>query len=163
MKNALLDESPKHVVIVGAGFIGLEVSEACRHYGKHVTVVELADHILPAFDTEVSQALKEELEKNGVAVKTGTKVTELIAEGGKIVKARLEGKNESGEAVVEEIFADLVISSHQLPLLLKTWRRRKTERSASMNGWRPVWRMCMQQETAALCGQPLPDFIRMLP
>lgn len=100
VKNALLDESQKHVVIVGAGFIGLEVSEACRHYGKHVTVVELADHILPAFDTEVSQALKEELEKNGVAVKTGTKVTELIAQGGRIVKARLEGKNESGEAVV---------------------------------------------------------------
>ena len=40
-----------------------------------------------------------------------SKVTELIAEGGKIVKARLEGKNESGEAVVEEIFADLVINS----------------------------------------------------
>lgn len=111
VKNALLDEKPQHVVIVGAGFIGLEVSEACRHYGKHVTVVELADYILPAFDTELSEALKGELEKNGVAVKTGTKVTELIGENGVIVKARIEGKNEAGDAVVEEIPVDLLINS----------------------------------------------------
>ena len=57
VKAALLDEKTKNVVIVGAGFIGLEVSEACRHYGKQVPVVELAPHILPAFYTEISEAL----------------------------------------------------------------------------------------------------------
>ncbi|MDE6280693.1 MAG: FAD-dependent oxidoreductase, partial [Oscillospiraceae bacterium] len=64
VKQALLDDSVKHVVIVGAGFIGLEVSEACRHYGKEVTVVELAPQILAAFEPEASQALREELERN---------------------------------------------------------------------------------------------------
>lgn len=106
VKQALLDDSVKHVVIVGAGFIGLEVSEACRHYGKKVTVVELAGQVLSAFEPEVSQALQEELEKNGVQVRTGTAVTRLIAENGHIVKAVLKQGDQE-----EEIPADMVINS----------------------------------------------------
>lgn len=106
VKNALLDSSVKHVVIVGAGFIGLEVSEACKHYGKEVTVVELAPQILPAFEPEVSAALQEELTRNGVTVLTGTAVSRLISENGKILKAVLkEGDSE------REIPADMVINS----------------------------------------------------
>ena len=111
VKTALLDEKTKHVVIVGAGFIGLEVSEACRRYGKDVTVVELADHILPAFDTEVSQALEEELTKNGVAVRTKTMVKELISENGVIKAARIECRDQDGQATAQEILVDMLINS----------------------------------------------------
>lgn len=111
VKTALLKEETKHVVIVGAGFIGLEVAEACRHYGKEVTVVELAGHILPAFDEEVSQALEKELTQNGVVVRTGTMVTELISENGRIKAARVEKKGEDGRTAVEEIPADMLINS----------------------------------------------------
>lgn len=106
VKKALFDESQKNVVIVGAGFIGLEVSEACKHYGKNVTVVELADHILASFDEEVSEALKAELEKNGVTVLTGTAVKSLAAEDGHITHAVVE----SG-GVTKELPADILINS----------------------------------------------------
>lgn len=106
VKEALFDENRRHVVIVGAGFIGLEVSEACRHYGKDVTIVELADRILPSFDPEVSAALEAELGKNGVTVRTGTAVTELVAEDGRI---RAVVVKHGGET--EEIPADMVINS----------------------------------------------------
>lgn len=111
VKNALLGENSRNIVIVGAGFIGLEVSEACRHYGKNVTVVELAPHILPAFDAEVSQALETELAKNGVAVRTSTMVKELVAENGKITAARLAHKGEDGREMTEEIPVDFLINS----------------------------------------------------
>lgn len=107
VKTALFDEKNRHVVIVGAGFIGLEVSEACRRYGKEVTVVELADRILSSFDQEVSQALEEELEKNGVTVKTGCKVVDLKVEAGRIAAAVVE----AGDGSREELPADILINS----------------------------------------------------
>lgn len=106
VKKALSDESQKNVVIVGAGFIGLEVSEACKHYGKNVTVVELANHILASFDEEVSEALKAELEKNGVTVLTGTAVKSLAAENGRITRAIVE----SG-GMTRELPVDILINS----------------------------------------------------
>lgn len=107
VKTALFDEKNRHVVIVGAGFIGLEVSEACRRYGKEVTVVELADRILSSFDQEVSRALEEELEKNGVTVKTGCKVVDLKVEDGRIAAAVVE----AGDGSREELPADILINS----------------------------------------------------
>ena len=107
VRNALEKESACHVVIVGAGFIGLEVAEACRSWKKKVTVVELADQVLPAFDREVGQALREELERNGVEVRTGCRVTELKSENGRITAAVIE--TEDGRT--QELPADIVINS----------------------------------------------------
>ena len=106
VKTALFDENNRHVVIVGAGFIGLEVSEACRRYGKEVTVVELADHILSSFDQEVSEALEGEMEKNGVTVKTGCRVTELKGENGRVTAVILQNGDET-----EKLPVDILINS----------------------------------------------------
>ncbi len=106
IKQALQDEGQKNVVITGAGFIGLEVSESCKKYGKNVTVIELADHVLSAFDPEVSQALEEELERGGVAVRTKTRVTELISRDNRIEKVVVEI-----DGVREELPVDIVINS----------------------------------------------------
>ena len=106
IKQALQDEGQKNVVITGAGFIGLEVSESCKKYGKNVTVIELADHVLSAFDPEVSQALEEELEPGGVAVRTKTRVTELISRDNRIEKVVVET-----DGVREELPVDIVINS----------------------------------------------------
>lgn len=106
IKHSLQDERQKNVVITGAGFIGLEVSESCKKYGKNVTVIELADHVLSAFDPEVSQALEEELERGGVTVRTGTRVIELISRDNRIEKVVVEA-----DGVREELPADIVINS----------------------------------------------------
>ncbi len=106
IKQALQDEGQKNVVITGAGFIGLEVSDSCKKYVKNVTVIELADHVLSAFDPEVSQALEEELERGGVAVRTKTRVTELISRDNRIEKVVVET-----DGVREELPVDIVINS----------------------------------------------------
>lgn len=106
IKQSLQDEGQRNVVITGAGFIGLEVSESCKKYGKNVTVIELADHVLSAFDPEVSQALEEELERGGVIVRTGTRVSELISRNNRIEKVVVEK-----DGVREELPADIVINS----------------------------------------------------
>lgn len=106
VKTALMDENNRHVVIVGAGFIGLEIAEACRRYGKEVTVIEMAGHVLSTFDTEISRALEAELERNEVLVKTGCKVTELQTENGRIAKVVL-----TDGSVTEALPADILINS----------------------------------------------------
>lgn len=106
VKEALFDESRKHVVIVGAGFIGLEVSEACRHYGKEVTILELSEHILPSFDPEVSEALEAELQSHGVMVRTKTAASELVTEHGRIRSVIIK----HGEKR-EELPVDILINS----------------------------------------------------
>ncbi len=64
----------RRAVIVGAGYVGLEVAEAFRARGKQVTIVELAERVMPAADPEVSAIVREELSRNGVQVVTGTEV-----------------------------------------------------------------------------------------
>lgn len=66
-----LDAVPKRAVIVGAGAIGMEFAYLWSVYGCKVTVVELAERILPAFDAEVSAFVCRELKKQGIEFLTG--------------------------------------------------------------------------------------------
>jgi dihydrolipoamide dehydrogenase len=66
---------PKHLVVIGAGYIGLELGSAWRKFGAEVTVVEFLDRIVPTMDGEVAKAMKRVLERQGLAFKLGHKVT----------------------------------------------------------------------------------------
>lgn len=79
VKEKLQEETVRDVIVVGAGFIGLEIIEACKKYNKNVVLVELADRILSVMDEEVTSVLTSELEKHDVKVLTGYKATELVA------------------------------------------------------------------------------------
>lgn len=79
VKEQLQKEDVKDIVVVGAGFIGLELVEACRKYNKNVVLVELADRVLSTMDEEITVALTEELERNQVQVLTGYKAESLSA------------------------------------------------------------------------------------
>ena len=77
-KEAMQNEELKRVAIVGAGFIGLEVVEAAKQYGKEVHVFQLNDRVLvDTFDKEVTDLLEEELRSHGVHLHLGQTVTEL--------------------------------------------------------------------------------------
>lgn len=64
-------DQPKEAVVIGAGFIGLEMAENLQKQGMAVTIVEKAPHVLPPLDEEMAAYVNLELEKNQVKVITG--------------------------------------------------------------------------------------------
>jgi dihydrolipoamide dehydrogenase len=70
-----LSEIPKHLVVIGAGVIGLELGSVWRRLGAEVTVVEFLDLILPGMDAEISKQMARTLKKQGLKFKLSTKVT----------------------------------------------------------------------------------------
>jgi dihydrolipoamide dehydrogenase len=70
-----LPSVPKHLVVVGGGYIGLELGSVWKRLGAQVTVVEFLDRITPTMDSEVGKALQTSLTKQGFAFRLGTKVT----------------------------------------------------------------------------------------
>jgi len=61
-----IDELPEHLLIIGGSYIGLEFAQMYRRFGSKVTVFEYADRLIPREDPEVSQAVREILEREGV-------------------------------------------------------------------------------------------------
>ncbi|HWV11168.1 MAG TPA: dihydrolipoyl dehydrogenase [Pseudomonas sp.] len=70
-----LPEVPKHLVVIGAGVIGLELGSVWRRLGSQVTVVEYLDRICPGLDDETARTLQRTLTKQGMSFKLATKVT----------------------------------------------------------------------------------------
>jgi dihydrolipoamide dehydrogenase len=66
---------PKHLIVVGAGIIGLELGSVWRRLGAQVTVVEFLDRITPGMDKDVATAFQRALTKQGMTFKLGAKVT----------------------------------------------------------------------------------------
>jgi dihydrolipoamide dehydrogenase len=82
-----LPEVPKKLVVVGAGYIGLELGIAFRKFGAEVTVVEMADRILPLYDKALTDPVRKWLEKHGVTLHLG---------------AKAKGLNKAGDALTVE-------------------------------------------------------------
>jgi len=66
---------PKHLVVIGAGAIGLEMGSVWLRLGAKVTVLEYADRILPGMDTEISAEALKILKKQGFSFRLGVRVT----------------------------------------------------------------------------------------
>jgi dihydrolipoamide dehydrogenase len=102
-----LSKVPGHLVVVGGGYIGLEMGSVWRRLGSKVTVVEFLDAIVPNMDAEVGKAMHKTLEKQGMEFKLGTKVT-----GAKTTKSKVTLTVEpaaGGDA--EDIACDVVLVS----------------------------------------------------
>lgn len=69
------DRVPEHLVVVGGGYIGLELGSVWLRLGAKVTVVEMLDTLLPNTDQEVAKTLLKSLEKQGMTILPGTRVT----------------------------------------------------------------------------------------
>jgi len=97
---AALEKAPKRALVVGGGFIGVEIAENLVERGLRVTLVEGRDQILPPFDKEMAAFLQNELKRNGVDLKTGLSLKSFAEKGRKVTLA-------DGETLDE----DLVILS----------------------------------------------------
>jgi len=70
-----LEAVPQHLVVVGGGYIGLELGTVWRRLGARVTVVEFLDRITPGMDLEISRQFQRLLSRQGLGFQLGTKVT----------------------------------------------------------------------------------------
>ena len=68
-----LDRVPTHLVVVGGSYVGLEFAQMYRRFGAAVTVVEMGARLVGHEDEDVSEAIREILEAEGIAVRTGAK------------------------------------------------------------------------------------------
>ncbi len=105
LKKALDGDAVRNVVVTGAGFIGLEIAEACAKRGKKVLLVEFANRILPVMDPEITDRIMEELDANGVRVRTDAKVSELICDNNHIREVVIQGSGKK-----ETVPADVVVN-----------------------------------------------------
>ena len=99
-------DAPEHLVIVGAGAVGIEFADIYAAYGSKVTVVEMLDRILPVEDEEVSEAVAKSYKRRGMEILTSTALqkTEIHDSG-----VRLTVKDGAGEERTLE--ADYVLSA----------------------------------------------------
>ena len=66
---------PKELIIIGGGYIGLEMGSVWKRLGSNVTVVEFLDHIIPGMDSDISTEFLKILKKQGINFKLNSKVT----------------------------------------------------------------------------------------
>lgn len=100
LKKAMMKEGNKEVLVIGAGYIGVEVVEAAKKLGKNVRIIQLDERVLPlSFDREITDLMEEEMRSHGVEVH----LKEMVK--------KIEG-NERAERVVTdkgEYSADIVV------------------------------------------------------
>ena len=79
-----LEKTPKSLVVIGGGYIGLEMGSVWSRLGSKVTVIEYLDHIIPGMDREISNEFKKILTKQGINFKLNNKVTNVTNTKNKI-------------------------------------------------------------------------------
>ena len=102
-----LEKVPAELVVIGGGYIGLEMGTVWLRLGAKVTVVEFLDRITPGMDGEVSKALQKILEKQGMTFRLGTRVTGVDRSGDRLKVSTEPAKGGEG-SVIE---ADIVLVS----------------------------------------------------
>ncbi len=98
-------EMPKSLLVVGSGAIGIEFASFYQAMGVDVTVVEIVDQIMPVEDAEIAKIAQKQLEKRGLKIKTGAKVTALKKSDNSVTATIEQGGTKS------DLTVDRVISA----------------------------------------------------
>ena len=105
------DTVPKHLGIVGGGYIGLELGSVWNRLGSKVTVIEMLPKIATTLDGQVGRTLDRILKRQGLAFKLNTKVAEA-----KVVRKKVKAVLESGGQTESMTFDRLLVSIGRRPL-----------------------------------------------
>ena len=100
-----LDQVPERLVVIGGGYIGLELGSVWKRLGAEVTVVEYLDRLVPGMDAEIAKTFERVLGKQGIKFRLSTKVTGAVR-GNDGVTLTVEPAK-GGEA--EQVKADVVL------------------------------------------------------
>ena len=91
------DKVPKELIVIGGGYIGLELSSVWKRLGANVTVVEYLDHIIPGMDKDISDEFLKILTKQGINFKLDSKVTEAKTLHNKVIVDFTNNKSQKRE------------------------------------------------------------------
>jgi pyruvate/2-oxoglutarate dehydrogenase complex dihydrolipoamide dehydrogenase (E3) component len=106
-----LDRLPEHVIVLGGGYVGLELAQALRRFGAEVTVIEHGRQIAAAEDADVAEALLENFKSEGIKVLLDTRVRQVEGVSGQNVHITIE--NSHGEQTVQG--TDLLVATGRTP------------------------------------------------
>jgi dihydrolipoamide dehydrogenase len=101
-----LDDVPETLLVVGGGYIGLEMATVYAELGSKVTVVELTDGLLPGADRDLVKPLEKRLREKLAAVHLDTKVVDLVPAGEK-VDVKFEGAEQSGTHSFDRVLVSI--------------------------------------------------------
>jgi pyruvate/2-oxoglutarate dehydrogenase complex dihydrolipoamide dehydrogenase (E3) component len=76
-----VDFLPRHLIVLGGSYVGLEFAQIYRRFGSEVTVIESAPHLVPREDEDVSNAIAEILQHEGIDIRLNTKAVGIEAQG----------------------------------------------------------------------------------
>jgi len=93
------EKIPKELIVIGGGYIGLELASVWKRLGSNVTVVEYLDHIIPGMDNDVSIEFLKILKKQGINFKLDSKVTNVSIIKDKAVVDFTNNKNKKRERI----------------------------------------------------------------
>ncbi len=94
-----LDIVPEHLLILGGGYVGLEFAQAMRRLGSRVTIMERNDRLVHREDPDVSQALTQLLQEEGIVTVANTNLGRVEGKSGQ--RVRLHGSRRGSEIIVE--------------------------------------------------------------
>jgi pyruvate/2-oxoglutarate dehydrogenase complex dihydrolipoamide dehydrogenase (E3) component len=106
-----LDRVPRHLVVLGGGYVGLELAQAQRRFGARVTIIEPGAQLAAREDADVAGAILQLLRDEGVAVLLETGVTAVEGKSSATVTVRTRGPE--GERVVEA--SDILVAAGRTP------------------------------------------------
>ena len=106
-----LDRLPDHLIVLGAGYVGLELSQAMRRFGAGVTLIERGEQLASREDPDVGTALLELFRTEGINVLLKSKVLSVEGQSGRHIQVRVQ--NIHGEKVLEG--SDLLVATGRTP------------------------------------------------
>ena len=103
-----LNQVPKNLLVIGGGYIGLEMGSVWSRLGSNVTVIEYLDHIIPGMDREVSKEFQKILSKQGIKFLLNNKVTGVKSEKNKVfVEFISNASKEKGNIECEKVLVSV--------------------------------------------------------
>ena len=106
-----LDRVPEHLVVLGGGFVGLELAQAMRRFGSRVTVLERETQLAGREDSDVAEEILRLFGDDGIEVKLCTDLIQVEGLSSRGIKARV--RNSQGEGTVEA--SDLLVAAGRVP------------------------------------------------
>jgi pyruvate/2-oxoglutarate dehydrogenase complex dihydrolipoamide dehydrogenase (E3) component len=106
-----LDRLPAHLIVLGGGYVGLEMAQAFRRFGSRVTVIEQARQLVSREDPDVAEAVRAVLAEDGIDVVLGAQIDAIDGRSGEQVRVRL--RTPAGEREIDG--SDLLAAAGRTP------------------------------------------------